>query len=263
MLKAILFDLDDTLLGNSMETFMPAYFQALTRHVAHLIPPEHLMSELMRASQVMIANDGSGPTNEEAFVSIFFPALGYNPDELRPIFEQFYVGEFPKLRPLTQPRPEAQPLVEWGFERGLQVVIATNPLFPRSAIEQRLEWAGVPVTEFDYALVTCYEIMHATKTHPAYYREILTQLGRQPSECLMVGDNWEWDVVNATSVGIPAYWIAQPDKVPPPFPPHRGDKRGVGFPPHRGDKRGVLVGQGTLADLWNCVKSASLAGLAL
>jgi len=242
MLKAILFDLDDTLLGNPMETFVVAYFQALTRHVAHLIPPERLISELMRATQAMEINDGNGPTNEETFAAVFYPALGHERAALEPLFERFYAEEFPKLRTLTQPRAEARLLVEWAFEHGLQVIIATNPLFPRTAIEQRLEWAGVPVTEFDYALVTTYEDMHATKAHPAYYREIVTRLGRQPGECLMVGDDWGRDIAPAASVGIPVYWIAEPDDAPPSLPPHRGDKRGV------------LVGQGTLAGLWGWVR---------
>ncbi|MDY6877082.1 MAG: HAD family hydrolase [Chloroflexota bacterium] len=242
MLKSILFDLDDTLLGNSVETFIPAYFQMLTRYMAHLIPPERLISELMRATQAMETNDGTGLTNEEKFASVFYPALGYEPAELKPTLEQFYAEEFPKLRPMTQLRPEARPLVEWAFEHGLQVAIATNPLFPRSPIEQRLEWAGVPVTEFDYALVTTYEDMHATKSHPAYYHEILNRLDRQPGECLMVGDNWEWDIAPATSIGISAYWIADPDDASPALPTHRGDKRGV------------LAGQGRLADLLDLCK---------
>jgi FMN phosphatase YigB (HAD superfamily) len=236
MLKAILFDLDDTLLGNAMETFIPAYFQALTQYMAHMIPPERLISELIYATRAMEANDGTGPTNEEAFAELFYPAVGYERAALEPIFGRFYVEEFPKLQHLTQPLPEARPLVRWAFERGLQVTIATNPLFPRSPIEQRLEWAGVPVTEFDYALVTSYEIMHATKAHPAYYREILTRLGRQPDECLMAGDNWERDVVPAVLVGIPVYWIAEPGEAPP-----ADDVQ--------------PVGQGTLADLWDWGKS--------
>jgi len=236
-MKAIFFDLDDTLLGNSMETFMPAYFQAIAGYAAHLVPPERLLSELIRGSRAMIANDGTGLTNEEAFAAVFYPALGYERAELEPLFEQFYVEKFPKLQPLTQTRPETRPLVEWAFERGLQVVIATNPLFPRTAIEQRLDWAGVPVTEFDYALVTTYEELHATKDHPAYYREILAYLGREPGECMMVGDNWRWDVVHPTEVGIPAYWIAEPDEELP-----EGDV--------------TPVGQGTLADLWEWLGGA-------
>jgi len=236
MLKAILFDLDDTLLGNAMDTFILAYFQALTQHVARLIPPERLISELLRATRAMEANDGNGPTNEEMFAAAFYPALGYEPAALRPIFDQFYAEEFPKLRSLTQRLPEARPLVAWAFERGLQVAIATNPLFPRSPIEQRLEWAGVPVNEFEYALVTTYEDMHATKAHPAYYREILARLGREPEECLMVGDDWKRDIVPAVAVGIPGYWVTASSATPPPL---EGGTRG-----------GELVGQGTLADLW-------------
>ena len=81
--------------------------------------------------------------------------------------------------------------------------------------------------------------MHATKSNPAYYREILAHLGRQPDECLMVGDNWEWDVANAALVGIPAYWIAEPGEAPP------ADDV-------------TPVGQGTLTDLWKMVKSEGL-----
>jgi FMN phosphatase YigB (HAD superfamily) len=240
VLKAILFDLDDTLLANSMETFVPAYFRALTRYVAHLIPAEQLITKLMRATHAMDTNDGTGPTNEETFAAMFYPALGRDPDELKPIFERFYVEEFPKLRGLTQTLLEARPLVEWTFEHNLEVVIATNPLFPRLPIEQRLDWAGVPATEFDYALVTNYENMHATKSHPAYYREILAHLGLRPDESLMVGDNWEWDIVQAASVGIPRYWIADPDQAL---------AAGDNIP---------LVGRGTLTDLWEWIRSGGL-----
>ena len=235
MLKAILFDLDDTLLGNPMDTFIPAYFQALTGFMAHLIPSEKLISELLRATRAMEKNDGTGLTNREAFASLFYPALGHEQAKLEPAFARFYAEEFPKLRALTQSQPEARPLLEWAFGRGLQVVIATNPVFPRTAIEQRLDWAGVPVSEFDYALVTVYEDMHATKAHPAYYREILTLLGRQPDECVMVGDHWERDIGPAAQVRIPVYWIAGPDDAPPVDDV-------------------TLAGQGTLADLWDWLR---------
>jgi HAD superfamily hydrolase (TIGR01549 family) len=238
MLKAILFDLDDTLLGNSMDSFIPAYFQALTRHMGHLIPPDRLIAALMRSTASAMANDGTGLTNEQAFAAAFYPELGYEPGELLPHFERFYAEQFPKLRSLTYRIPESRPLVEWAFELGLQVVIATNPLFPRVAVEERLAWAGVPVTEFDYAVVTTYENMHATKPHPAYYREILAVLGREPDESLMVGDNWEHDIVPAASVGIPCYWVLA--AVDDPAASSSGG----------GERSAALVGRGSIADLW-------------
>lgn len=235
MRKAILFDLDDTLLGNLMDTFLPAYFQALTSYLDHLIPPERLIAQLMRATEAMDANYNRHVTNEEAFSSAFYPALRPDRTALEPVFQRFYVEEFPKLRPLTRRRREARLLVEWALERDRQVVVATNPLFPRVAVEQRLAWAGVPADEFDYALVTTYENMHATKSHPAYYREIMKRLDRRPGECLMVGDSWKLDVLPASSVGIDVYWVTDKDESP------SADMK--------------LAGQGTLAELWALVRA--------
>lgn len=214
MFRAVLFDLDDTLLGNSMDTFLPAYFRALTRHLAHLVPPERLMRELQRGTKAMNADDNQDCTNEEAFASAFYPALERDRSTLELAFEQFYVEEFPKLRSLTYRRPEARSLVSSAFEQGLQVAVATNPLFPRIAVEQRLAWAGVPVDEFGYALVTTYETMHATKSSTSYYREILDRLGVRAGDTLMVGDNWDMDIAPASSVGLHAYWITERDEVP-------------------------------------------------
>lgn len=242
-LRAILFDLDNTLLSNPIETFTRAYFSTLTGYLADLIPPQRLLAELLTATEVMNANDGRGPTNAEVFANAFYPAIGHARDELEPVFRRFYREEFPKLRPLTKQRPAARPLVQWAFDAGLKVVIATNPIFPRLPTEQRLEWAGLPVTEFDYALVTSYEDMHATKSHPAYYREILARIECRPNEALMVGDHWEWDVVCAGQAGLPAYWIAAPD-VRPPTSESGGEDDGV-----------RLIGQGTLDDLWEQVQS--------
>jgi FMN phosphatase YigB (HAD superfamily) len=119
------------------------------------------------------------------------------------------------LRASTILRPAAVDLISAAFDRGLAVVIATNPLFPRLAIERRLEWAGIPVGQYDYALVTTYENMHAAKPQPAYYREILEVTGSEPREALMVGDDWRNDIAPAAAAGLFTYWIA-PDDAPAP-----------------------------------------------
>ncbi len=212
---AILFDLDDTLLANPMDTFVPAYFRALTGFMAGELPPRLLIDQLLRATRAMDDNDDPVQSNEQAFAEAFFPGLGRNPGELKSRFERFYSDAFPQLRSLTAPVPGAVEAVRWAAGGGRQLVIATNPLFPRSAILQRMDWAGLSIDELAIDLVTSYENMHATKARPAYYAEIAERLGRRPDECVMVGDNWSWDVANSVAAGMAAWWIAPPDATAP------------------------------------------------
>lgn len=213
--QAILFDLDNTLLENPIDHFIPTYISALGEHVAGHVDREVFVKELMRGTEAMVANRDPNRTNKEAFDAVFFPAIGRTPEELGPVLEDFYARRFPELRGVSRPKPTARPLMEWVFEHGFQVVIATNPLFPRTAVEDRLAWAGVPVDAFDYDLITTYEDMHAAKPNGGYYLEIAQRLGRPPGECLMVGDEWEQDIEPALGVGMTAYWIAEPDQEAP------------------------------------------------
>lgn len=216
MIKAILFDLDDTLLGNSMDGFMRRYFGLLGAYARPILDEKTFLAYLLQSTQAVIRNDDPASTNADVFWANFEQLSGLRRADLEPFFARFYETEFGRLRELTQARPEAVELVRESFDRGLQVVIATNPLFPRTAIEQRLEWAGVPASDYPYALVTTYETMHAAKPRPAYYREILSVIGRAPDEALMVGDDWDNDVVPAAATGLYAYWINETDESPDP-----------------------------------------------
>jgi len=205
--KAVLLDLDDTLLCNHMERFVPRYMQMLSQAFGALISPERLLEKIMEGMAAMDAGDGKGPCNEEVFRQVFFRAAGQKEAALDAVFKRFYAQDFPQLRAITRPLPEARPLLERLSASGRQVVVATNPVFPRTAVEQRLEWAGIPVKEFPYTLLTTIENMHATKASPDYYREILSLLNLPPRECLMAGDDWERDVKPASAAGIPVYWV--------------------------------------------------------
>lgn len=221
MIRAVLLDLDNTLLENDMDTFVPAYLGLLGEFIADHYPPDPFIRHLMRATEAMMANNGSERTNQEVFEAVFFPAIGRAREEMEPLFEEFYATRFPALRALTRPVPIARPLMEGLFRQGFQVAIATNSLFPRTAIDQRLAWAGVPAEEFPYSLVTSYEVMHAAKPHPAFFTEVARVLGRAPEECIMVGDEWKMDIRPARQAGMRTFWIADrtspyPADEPPP-----------------------------------------------
>lgn len=221
MIKAILFDLDDTLLDNRPERFLPPYFQALSAYVAHLVPPARLVAALQQATGVMLADHDRDRTNADVFWEAFTPLIGIPQATMEPVTAQFYEERFNDLARFTAPRPAAPRVVQTAFDCGLRVVIATNPLFPRRAIEHRLAWANVPVTEFPYDLITTYENMHTTKPQPAYYAEIAACLQLTPAECLMVGDDPLRDVAPAQAVGMPVFWVNAPSTAaaPPSDPP--------------------------------------------
>ena len=218
-IETIFFDLDDTLLGNDMERFLPRYF-ALLGEYAQPIFADHaqFLQELMHGTQAMIADRDPSQTNREKFWRTFSERTGVDGEEAERFFDRFYEEEFPQLQVVAERRPAATPLMRACFDRGLRVAITTNPLFPRRAIEHRLAWAGLPVTEFDFALVTSYENMHAAKPHEAYYQEVLRRVGAEPATTLMVGDSWENDIAPAAAVGMRVYWIAPAGTEPPPSP---------------------------------------------
>jgi FMN phosphatase YigB (HAD superfamily) len=215
MIKAILFDLDDTLLGNNMERFIPPYFDMLGNHVAPRYPKDKFLKALLAGTDAMITNQDTAVSNRDAFWQTFEQLTGQGADELEDHIRIFYEEQFPQLQRVTEFRPLAADLMRTCFAQKWQVVIATNPLFPRIAIEHRLAWAGVPVTEFSYALITAYENMSATKPHVAYYEQILQRLGCGAETAVMVGNDWGNDIEPAASLGMQTYWVTHNGNTPP------------------------------------------------
>jgi FMN phosphatase YigB (HAD superfamily) len=160
----------------------------------------------------MLANHHPARTVYQAFAEDFFPALGTSEGTLFPHFEEFYRDEFPKLSGLTRRREAAARLVSSALDAGLRVAVATNPLFPRMAIDHRLEWAGVPSSTTPFSVVTSNETFHSAKPQLAYYTEILGHLGIHAAEAAMVGDNVQDDLIPARALGMATFHVAsEPD----------------------------------------------------
>ncbi|MCJ7676543.1 MAG: DinB family protein [Anaerolineales bacterium] len=216
MIEALLLDLDGTLLDNDIDAFLPSYLKALSRHMAPWVPPDRLVPQLLKSTSVMLANRQPTRTLQQTFAEDFYPALGTTEAALLPHFEAFYRDEFPKLVGLTHRREAAIRIVQTALDAGVRVVVATNPLFPRMAIDHRLEWAGVPARVTPYSVVTSYETFHSAKPQPAYYAEILGHLGLHAARAAMVGDNVQDDLLPAQSLGMAAFHVAQePDSAFP------------------------------------------------
>ena len=206
LLRALLLDLDDTLLINDMDSFGPAYCRALLGTMRSICPPVRFMEALQAGTEAMMGNDGRSGPNAEVFAREFLPRVGRSAEDIMPIFERFYREEFDGLRSLTEVDPDAKRLVALARQQGYQLAIATQPLFPREAILARLRWAGVPDEEWRYDFVASYESLSACKPRWAYFRTILDRLGRRPDECLVVGDSPQADMA-AGRFGLKTYWV--------------------------------------------------------
>ena len=103
----ILFDLDDTLLGNEMNNFIPAYLQSLAKRMAAVADPAELIKTLLMATRQMVENLDPSHTLEDRFDAAFYPALGLLRQDVQSIIDSFYEIDFPRLQGLTQFLPNS------------------------------------------------------------------------------------------------------------------------------------------------------------
>ncbi|HEX3010859.1 MAG TPA: HAD family hydrolase [Syntrophomonadaceae bacterium] len=206
MFKAILFDLDATLLNIDMDDFLKHYFQKMTVMAREfgIANSDHLVRNVWESTDAMIADLDPSTTNEDAFMRDFFSS-GYftEQDQIRRFFDFFYEKGFPQLKKYCGPIPGIPEMMEKVIKNH-RVIIATNAVFPMKALKDRLAWAGLGHLEFD--LITSYEIMHFCKPHVQYYQEIMDRLRLKPSQCLMVGNDMGEDLA-AGQLGIKTFLV--------------------------------------------------------
>lgn len=204
MIRSVLFDLDGTLLPLNQELFVQEYLKQLGARVASVADPKKFIRQLLASTAAMIDSRDEAKTNQQVFFEDFLPNIGVAPEELLPVLDNFYETGFVLVKPTTKASRDARRAVVAVAALGLDMVIATNPIFPLSAIRQRLDWAGVG--DIDFTLVTCYEECHFCKPQPEYYLEIAERIGRTPAECLMVGNDVIEDLA-AAKVGMKTYLV--------------------------------------------------------
>lgn len=206
MIKTILFDLDGTLVHYDYDAFVNAYLEAVARKVAHLLEPRRFVQRLLAATEAMIASLDHTRTNMEVFWEYFPNGLGVSMEVLTPTLDEFYMQDFPQIQDVlgVTPLPAARCIIEKLLSNNYEVIIATNPVFPAIAIEERMRWGGID--GLPYHLITTYETSCHCKPNAEYYAEILQKMGRAPEECIMIGNNTCEDLV-AGDLGIKTYLV--------------------------------------------------------
>lgn len=191
-MNTVLFDLDGTLLPIDEEIFTKIYFKELARKLQpDGFDPEQLIAAVWAGTKRMVRNDGSR-RNDEVFWAEFTRIFGCNEAPVRAKCDEFYVTEFERVRKVVQDAPHSAAIVRGLREKGYRLALATNPVFPAVAVRTRLNWIGL--TPDDFAYITTYENSRFCKPNLGYYLDILSAIGAEPGDCLMVGNNVQEDM---------------------------------------------------------------------
>lgn len=204
MITTVLFDLDGTLLPMDQEVFVKTYLGYLAKYLApHGYDPKAVVDAIWAGTGAMVKNDGSA-TNEVVFWNKFTSIFGEESRNDEPLIRTFYETKFPDVQPSCGFNPKAAPTVAAIKAKGFRVALATNPIFPAIATEQRIRWAGLKPEDFE--ICTTYENSRHSKPNLAYYQDILNTLGVKPEECLMVGNDAGEDMI-AKTLGMKVFLL--------------------------------------------------------
>ena len=203
MLKAVLFDLDGTLLPLDQDVFTKTYIGAFARKMSVYYAPEAFVGVLVRSLSDLVESDGR-MTNEELVNSTFASELGAEILDRLPIINEFYEKDFEGVKAVCGFDPKASEIVKAVRGMGLKTALATMPVFPRVATESRMRWAGLDAEDFE--LVTTLENSCFCKPNPNYYTDIAKRLGVLPEECLMVGND-TLDDMEAEEAGMNVFLL--------------------------------------------------------
>jgi len=208
-LTGLLFDLDGTLLDVRMPLFLESYFPLLAGRFGAGDNLPRFRKALFGSVRMMMNNRDGSRTLSRIFLESFSPKVGMSQEEVIRVFREFHREGIDSLRPLTRAVRQAKPLLDRALELGYDIALATNPVFFREAIDVRLRWAGLKDVPFPF--VSSAENMHFCKPHPEYFTEVLKGIGREPAECMMIGDNPHMDMP-AGEAGLATWFVPSAER---------------------------------------------------
>ena len=211
-MNTILFDLDGPLLPMDMKEFTDMYINLLSSRLDSTgYDSKKVIAGLMIGQKAMVENDGL-ITNEVCFWKAFenFMTDGNGKMErkdrrkIEKEIIKFYKEDFAIARYITSPTDVVNQCVSILKDKGYQLVIATNPIFPEVATYERISWTGLNVE--DFSLITTYENSCYAKPNLNYYKHILKTIDKDPEDCLMVGNDVKEDMC-AKNIGLDVFLI--------------------------------------------------------
>lgn len=195
MLKAVVFDMDSTLLDINLSAFVAVLAKeeaSLLADIGRKNPLSMFAAYTAALFELNRADRDNEGTNRELFDSIIerrggvmladpiiADALAFFEREVLPHRNDAIIG--------AKPMPGGREALSCVLDRGLRIALLTNPCFGEACIGCRMGWANIQDMPFE--LVTTMENTRRSKPSPTYYHDALDAMGLAPDEVLMVGND--------------------------------------------------------------------------
>ena len=199
MLKAVIFDLDDTLC-NSHEVFPPAIEKTFQKYLAHFpgkTVEQMLILERQATDEVFEDPTISTPVALTLLWIKIFELLGMKPD-LKAIIQMRRMT-WESMYKTINLLPGAEGLLDYLVSKNMKIGVLTNGPFLEQA--EKLIALGID-KKVDYLVGT--DLTMVDKPDPKAFNYILDKLGVKGEEAVMIGDYVEFDILGAKRVGMKA-----------------------------------------------------------
>lgn len=172
-------DYDGTLIKNPESEFFERYFFLLSKFSG--IDLSEISRKVMKAVEETAKDTDNGKNLFEKFLE----KISDNGDRKywENLFMEFYKREFSKLKDIITKNDF---LVELIKNTDKEVIFASNPLFPKIAVNERIRFVDLSPKRFCY--IAHMENSHFVKPDPRFFKEIVEKLSINPADCVMIGD---------------------------------------------------------------------------
>jgi putative hydrolase of the HAD superfamily len=198
--KAVVFDLDDTLFdhttsaANAVRAWVPTVGATFTEDlIDRWFEIERVMFDDWLAGRLTHQGQRRGRLLE------FLPLLGVPVPSTDAELDEVFAGFLEHYRLQWAAFPDAQPALEVARGNGWRIGVLTNG----STAQQNAKLAAIGLADL-VDVVSTSEGLGVSKPAAEAYHLTCKALGVEPADTLMIGDNFELDVLGARAAGLTA-----------------------------------------------------------
>ena len=203
-MKAVLFDLDDTLFDHQYSRRKGLEFlkTRFPQFAGAPIPELEIEHEQILLSFYYQTLDGSVSMEEARVTRIRLLGERYGA-AIEPVELQQVAVEYNRIyENHRQAVPGAAELLKFLVGKGLTIGVITNGLL--DAQQEKLRICGLD-QYIDFLVVS--EVIGFRKPDPRIFEEALRQANAEPEEAIYIGDAWDTDIKGASGYGLKTIWL--------------------------------------------------------